>query len=65
MYRDYQTLIANGVDVFSVKTDAFTIQTTKTMKLLNRVFVFTMILEVGDVQKQRTLNCQVMLININ
>ena len=24
MYRDYQTLTANGIDVFSVKTDAFT-----------------------------------------
>ena len=26
MYRDYQTLTANGIDVFSVKTDAFTIK---------------------------------------
>ena len=63
MYSDYKKLIDNGIDVFSVKTDAFTIQ--KTLKLLNRVFVFTMILEAGEVQKQRTLNCQVMLININ
>ena len=36
----------------------------KTLPLLNRVFFFTMILEVGDVQKQRRLNCQVILINI-
>ena len=64
MYRDYQTLTANGIDVFSVKTDAFTIFKKKTLKLLNHVFVFTMILEVGDVQKQKTLNCQVILINI-
>ena len=63
MYRDYQTLTANGIDVFSVKTDAFTIK-NKTLKLLYHVFVFTMILEVGDVQKQKTLNCQVILINI-
>jgi len=26
MYSDYQTLTTNGIDVFSVKTDAFTIK---------------------------------------
>ena len=32
MSRDYQTVTANGIDVFSVKTDAFTIK-KKTLKL--------------------------------
>ena len=26
MYSDYQTLTTNGIDVFSVRTDAFTIK---------------------------------------
>ena len=29
MYSDYKTLTTNGIDVFSVKTDAFTIMEKK------------------------------------
>ena len=61
--RDYQTLTTNGIDVFSVKTDAFTIK-EKDSAAAQACLRFHNDIGGWRCSKQRTLNCQVMLINI-
>ena len=62
MYRDYQ-LTANGIDVFSVKTDVFTIK-KKDFETAQSCLRFHNDIGGWRCSKQRTLNCQVVLINI-
>ena len=59
MYNDYKSLIDNGIEVFSVKTDAFTIQQSK------QVLIFILKLADGEFLKLRVLISQLIYIRIS